>query len=67
MFIRRNPREENDEPKGISYWQSMADLLSGILLIFILLAAISAFYSWKDPETEEGDTQSVVSSNELVN
>ncbi|MDD5850073.1 MAG: SpaA isopeptide-forming pilin-related protein [Firmicutes bacterium] len=38
----QNRREE----KPVSYWQSMADVVSCTLLIFILLASIAAFSSW---------------------
>jgi uncharacterized surface anchored protein len=41
---KRNLREE----QPVHYWQSMADVVSCTLLIFILLASIAAFSSWHD-------------------
>lgn len=63
VFNGRRPEKDSDSGRGVSYWESMADVLSGVLLIFILVVSLSALYSWRDPD-EEGRTSSDLTETE---
>lgn len=59
-------RKWRDDEHEISYWQSLADVLAGALLIFILVASIVAFRNTGKKETQlTGYESSAVNGNGL--
>ncbi|MGO5290559.1 MSCRAMM family protein [Porcincola sp. LCP21S3_C12] len=58
---RKSDRDRREE-RPVHYWQSMADVVSCTLLIFILLASIAAFSSWHDGD-RAADTSSSVTAD----
>ena len=45
-------KKENDE---VSYWQTIADILSGLLLLILLISLLLVFYILRIPEETETD------------
>lgn len=64
IFHGRGDSGDREPEREVTYWESMADVLSGVLLIFILIVFLSAFYSWRNPSSGDRDPSDTTETEE---